>query len=198
MNTRTATNRILLALIGLVLLVGGLLALAGGLDLYRRWGLALPGGWPWSNPRGTLLDRAALTGLTDQFWWWLVPTVLLALLALWWLLGRRGQPDLEIPPPGGTTPDGGTTLDGGALADAIADDTARLPDVDRARARITGGARRPRALVAVTLTPRGAPMAVLRRLWSGPLRRAVHSTGWDALPAEARFRVARHRTRRAE
>ncbi|UPT20393.1 alkaline shock response membrane anchor protein AmaP [Thermobifida alba] len=198
MNTRTAINRILLALVGLALLAGGLLALAGGLDLYRRWGLTPPGRWPWSAPDGVLLDSAALSGLSDRFWWWLVPTVLLALLALWWLLGRSRRPDLEIPTPDGASPAGGVTLDDSALADAITADTARLPGVDHARTRIVGGARRPRALVSVTLTPHGAPASVLRQLWTGPLRRVVHSTGWDGLPAEARFRVARHRMRRAE
>lgn len=46
MTPRTALNRSLLAVAGLVLLGGGLLILFAGLDIYRRQDLNPPADWP--------------------------------------------------------------------------------------------------------------------------------------------------------
>lgn len=91
MNSHSVLNRTLLTIAGLVLLGGGLLVLTGGLDLYRRWGLAPPAGWPLTSPHDTLLPAHDRTRWTGEDWWW--PTVIAALailiaLALWWLLAQ--------------------------------------------------------------------------------------------------------------
>lgn len=97
MKRKSAVNRILLALTGIVLLGGGLLMLAGSFDLYRSWRMTPPRGWPLTDPRAVLLTRPDQTRWTDEGWWW--PTVIavlaiVVLLALWWLLAqlRRTHP----------------------------------------------------------------------------------------------------------
>lgn len=97
MKRKSAINRVLLALTGIVLLGSGILILAGGFDLYRRWRLTPPDGWPLTAPDGVLLDAADRTRWTDEGWWWPVVIAVLTLvvvLAVWWLLAqlRRTHP----------------------------------------------------------------------------------------------------------
>ncbi|MFD0394068.1 DUF6286 domain-containing protein [Streptomyces nogalater] len=98
MTQRSALNRSLLGLAGLVLLGGGLLILSAGLDLYRRRDLVPPDGWPLTAPADVLLGSADRTRWSSQGWWWwpavIAALALVALLALWWLLAqlRRHRP----------------------------------------------------------------------------------------------------------
>lgn len=201
MKTRTAMNRILLALAGVVLLGGGLLVLAGGLDIYRRWNLTPPADWPLSTPHDILLSRADRTRWTDESWWW--PTVIAALalvvlLSLWWLLaqGRRRRPGRLLV--GGTPPQDGVELRDQALNDALAADAGQLPGVHRAGATMTGRPSRPQARLTLTLTPDSAPTEVLDALRLGPLEHARESAGWEHFPTETRLRVVGHGPHRVE
>jgi hypothetical protein len=198
----TQINRILLVLTGLVLLGGGLLILAAGLDLYRRWHLIPPAGWPLTSPHDILLSSADRTRWSSQGWWWwpavIAALALIALLALWWLIAQLRRPHPGTIPVGGTPPLEGVELRDRALGDAITAEARHLPDVQKADARITGGTRRPRTRVDLTLSPHGAPGRVLQELCEGPLRNARRSTGADDLPAEVRLRVAHHKPHRAE
>ncbi|WP_405719774.1 alkaline shock response membrane anchor protein AmaP [Streptomyces sp. NBC_01537] len=201
MKPRTAVNRILLALAGVVLLGGGLLVLAGGLDIYRRWNLTPPADWPLSAPHDVLLSRADRTRWTDESWWW--PTVIAALalvvlLSLWWLLAQRHQRRPGRLPVGGTPPQDGVELRDQALNAALAADAGQLPGVHRAKARLTGRPTGPQARLTLLLTPDSAPTAVLDALRRGPLEHARESAGWEDLPAEVRLRVAGHGPHRVE
>lgn len=106
MASRTTTNRSLLALVGLILLGGGLLVLFAGFDLYRRLDVAPPAAWPLTGPDDVLLGSADRLRWSDQGWWWwpavIAALVLTVLLALWWLFAqlRRRRP--------GALPVGGT------------------------------------------------------------------------------------------
>ncbi|GAA2744336.1 alkaline shock response membrane anchor protein AmaP [Kitasatospora cinereorecta] len=199
MNSHSVLNRTLLTIAGLVLLGGGLLVLTGGLDLYRRWGLAPPAGWPLTTPHDTLLPAHDRTRWTGEDWWW--PTVIAALailiaLALWWLLAQlRHRHPGRLPV--GNPPVDGVGLYDGALSDALAADTARLPGVNEARTRLIGHARQPHATFDVTLDPDARPRDVHHALES-TVQRARQSTGWEHLPARATLRVASHRPHRAE
>ncbi|MFC1413644.1 alkaline shock response membrane anchor protein AmaP [Streptacidiphilus sp. N1-12] len=190
--SRTAVNRTLLGLVGLVLLAGGALLLAGGLDLNRRWHLGLPADWTVLQPHHAVLDAADRTRWRADSWWWPVLFAALgvvAVLALWWLLAqlRRGATGQVTVP---DTADVPVRLRGDALARAVADDAEQIPGVARVRVRLLGRPKRPRARIALLLEPGAAPGPVLRALSDGPLARARESTGLARLPAEARVRVA--------
>ncbi|MBW8798148.1 MAG: alkaline shock response membrane anchor protein AmaP [Streptomyces sp.] len=201
MTPRSVLNRILLALTGLVLLGGGLLTGAAGLDFYRRQDLAPPAGWPLTTPDDVLLSSADRARWSSQGWWWwpavIAGLTLITVLALWWLLAqlrRRHPGGVSV---GGTPPQEGVELRDRALSDAIATDAGALPGVQEADVRITGRRARPRTRIALTLAPRGAPDAALDALCQGPLRTARQCTGSPAMPAEARLRVVRHPPHRA-
>ncbi|MFI6037029.1 alkaline shock response membrane anchor protein AmaP [Streptomyces sp. NPDC051315] len=201
MTPRPVLNRSLLALAGLVLLGGGLLILLAGLDVYRRYGLAPPAGWPLTGPDDVLLGSADRARWSSQGWWWpavLAALAVCALLALWWLLAqlRRRRPGAL--PVGGAHPQEGVELRDHVLGDAIAAEAGALPGIERTAVRITGQPAHPHTGVRVTLGPQEAPRAALDALCRGPLRTARRSTGFADMPTEVRLRVARHRAHRAE
>ncbi|MGW0771323.1 alkaline shock response membrane anchor protein AmaP [Streptomyces sp. NPDC002676] len=202
MTPRSAMNRSLLTLGGVVLLGGGLLILFAGLDLYRRYDLVPPGGWPLTTPDDVLLRSADRTRWSSQGWWWwpavIAVLVLAALLALWWLLAQLSRCRPGALTVGGTPPQEGVELRDRALGDAIATDAGALPEVEHAAVHITGRPAHPRTRVRLTLTPHGAPGAALDALCEGPLRTARRSTGLLDMPAEVRLQVARHKPHRAE
>jgi hypothetical protein len=199
MRDHTKTNRVLLALLGLVLLGGGLLVLAGGADIYQRWNLTPPTGWPLTTPQDVLIPRADQTRWTDQGWWW--PTViagpaLLMLLALWWLLSqhRRRRPRrLSV----ADAPRETVAVVDHALSDALTADLDMLPGVRRTQARLLGPPTHPQARIALTLNPGGTPQQALKDL-SGAVDRARRSAGWDELPTHVQLGFARHGSHRAE
>ncbi|MFE0454588.1 alkaline shock response membrane anchor protein AmaP [Streptomyces sp. NPDC058914] len=202
MTPRPVLNRSLLALVGLVLLGGGLLILFAGLDVYRRNDLVPPVGWPLTTPDDVLLGSADRARWSSQGWWWwpavIASLALVALLALWWLLAqlRRRRPGSL--PVGGTPPQEGVELRDRALSDAIGAEAGALPQVEHAAVRITGRPAHPRTRVRLTLTPEAAPGAALGALCEGPLSTARRSTGLPDMPTEVRLRVARHKPHRAE
>ncbi|MFF8267642.1 alkaline shock response membrane anchor protein AmaP [Streptomyces sp. NPDC016562] len=201
MKRKSAVNRILLALTGVVLFGAGLLMLAGGFDLYRRWNLRPPQDWPLSTPHAVLLSEAGRTRWTDEGWWWPVVIAALAvvvLLALWWLLAQLRRTHPGPLPVGGPTATDGVELREGALSDALAADVRRQPGVRDARVRMTGRADRPEAHVDLVLTPGSEPGPVLEALCEGPVERARRSTGRARLRARARLGVARHKPHRAQ
>ncbi|GAA4830556.1 alkaline shock response membrane anchor protein AmaP [Kitasatospora terrestris] len=201
MKRRSRINRTLLALLGVVVLIGGLLVVMGGLDLYRRWNLDPPEGWPLTSPGDVLLPAADRTRYTAEDWWW--PAVigaltLLTLLALVWLLsqGRRHQPRKLTA--GASRPHRAIQIRNQTLADAVAADTARLPGIDQARARITGTVKHPELRLRLTLTPGAEPAAVLSALHDGPLANLQTATGWQDPPVHARLKVTPHPARHTD
>lgn len=199
MQEHSTTNRILLALLGLVLLGGGLLVLAGGADIYRRWNLSPPADWPLTTPQDVLIPNADQTSWAGQSWWW--PTViaalaLLTLLALLWLLvqspWRRPR---AVPVP--NTPQRAVAVSDHVLADALTADLDLLPGTRRTRAHIHGPTTRPQAHIDLTLNPSSTPEHLLEDIHEA-LERARRSAGWDELPAHVHLDVASHSTHRAE
>ncbi|NXY94041.1 alkaline shock response membrane anchor protein AmaP [Streptomyces sp. BR123] len=200
MKRKSAVNRVLLALTGAVLLGAGLLILAGGFDLYRRWHLTAAEGWP-TTPRDVLLRDADRTRWTGEGWWW--PAVIAALaivllLALWWLLTQLRRRHPGRIPLGGPPDLASVELRESALGDVLAADARQQPGVRRARARMDGSPGHPVAHLHLTLDPDGEPGPVLEGLCDGPLERARQSTGRTRLPAWAQLQVAPHKAHRAE
>ncbi|MFG2121360.1 alkaline shock response membrane anchor protein AmaP [Streptomyces sp. NPDC048710] len=202
MTPQPVVNRSLLALAGLVLLGGGLLILFAGLDIYRRYDLVPPVGWPLTTPDDVLLGSADRARWSSQGWWWwpavIATLTLIALLALWWLLAQLRRRHPGALPVGGTPPQEGIELRDRALSDAIAAEAGALPGVEHTAVLITGRPAHHLTRVALTLTPQASPGAVLDALCEGPLRTARRSTGTPAMPSEVRLRVAGHKPHRAE
>ncbi|MEU3077842.1 alkaline shock response membrane anchor protein AmaP [Streptomyces laurentii] len=185
-------NRIVLALAGVLLVVGGGAVLAAGL------GLSVPSWWPWSGPHDVLLSRSERQHWRSEGWWW--PAVIAALgvvvlLALWWLIAQFRRARLaEVVVDSG---DGeGAVVRGRALEAVLAADTEAQEGVARARIALTGRRVTPRARVALLLEPHASPAGALAALAAGALGNARTSTGLAALPTEARLRAVRHRARR--
>lgn len=114
-------DRVVAFVLGLVLLVAGLLAIAW-------WGGYLDSWW-------TLPDQLSTSGASDQVdqsWWpWAagVLGVLLALIGLRWLWGhvpRRGSGPLRLP---GSSPSGALSIDATEATRAAADVLAGTPGV---------------------------------------------------------------------
>ncbi|MBJ6638131.1 alkaline shock response membrane anchor protein AmaP [Streptomyces sp. DHE7-1] len=185
-------NRVLLALVGLLLLAAGGSVLAVGL------GAPAPRRWIHSGPHDVLLGTAERTRWRDAGWWWpgvIAGLAVLVLLALWWLaaiLRRRRPAEILV-----DTGDGeGALLRGAALESALAEDAARQPGVADAEVLLAGRRTRPGVRAGLRLEPAMDPGAALSEFTASPLARARESAGLASLPAEVRLRAVRHRAER--
>jgi hypothetical protein len=200
MRAQPVVNRTLLASIGVVLLGAGSLALAGALDLYRRWDLPRPAQWIPTDPHEALGSAARHTGFTTWPWAWPVTVTaltLVLLLGLIWLLRQLPGATPRNVPLGGSAPRGGIAVHGSALARAIRDQILAVPGVQHVRVRLTGPGTRPRLHLTVVLTETARPREVLHALQAGPVNHARASTYWAHLPVEIQFSTASRRSRRA-
>ncbi|MFE3881826.1 hypothetical protein ACFXPQ_02685 [Streptomyces lydicus] len=190
MREPTKTNRALLALIGLVLLGGGLLVLAGGADIYRRFHLMPPAGWPLTTAHNVLITSADQTRWTGRSWWWLASLAALALLALlalaWLLLQRRRRPrHLTV----ADSSQEGVTVSSHALSDALKTDLDTLPGVRGSHVFLYGPGSHPQARIALVLSPCTSPV----QIWDGvhgAVDRARWSVGWSELRTRVLLSVA--------
>lgn len=185
-------NRVLLAVVGVVLLLLGGSVLAVGL------GLEPPSWWIHDGPDDVLLSDSERTRWRDEGWWWPVVIAVLAvlvLLVLWWLvaaLRRRRLTEVLV-----DTGDGeGALLRGRALETVLTSEAATMEGVHRARTHLTGRRNAPAARVRLLLEPHVDPGAALAELTDGALTHARESAGLAALPAEVRLRAAKHRAER--
>ncbi|OEU88479.1 hypothetical protein DB35_19550 [Streptomyces abyssalis] len=191
-------NRVLLALAGVLLLALGLALLAGGFDLARQWNLAMPSGWPWTEPDDVLLSRADRTQWRSESWWWsavIAALALLVILLLWWLLvtlRRRRLGEVLVESGDGE----GALLRGRALSNVLEAEAASLPGVDKAAVRLSGKRTSPRASVELLLSAHAEPGPVLGRVTDEALEHARTSASLDGLPAEVRLGAAKHRPER--
>ncbi|MFF6775193.1 alkaline shock response membrane anchor protein AmaP [Streptomyces sp. NPDC012637] len=185
-------NRIVLALAGLLLLVGGGAVLAAGLDL------SVPSWWPWSGPDDVLLTRSQRQHWRDESWWWPVVIAVLGvvvLLALWWLIAQFRRARLrEVLVDSGDGED--AVLRGRALETVLEADATAQEGVARARVALTGRRTAPRTRVALLLEPYASPADALTTLATQALGNARTSAGLTSLPTEARLRAVKHRARR--
>lgn len=179
--TLGTVNRVLLALLGLLLLAAGAsLLTASGPFEGRHDPLLAPHGRGWPGP------------------WWAALGALgvCVLLALWWLLAqlRRARPAAVLVDTG----DGAfAVLRGRALEEAVAADVREAVEgVARCRVTLHGRRGAPALRVALELEPYAVPADVLAALAGPVLERARTSAALPALPAEARLHVTPRRARR--
>ncbi|MEU9733611.1 alkaline shock response membrane anchor protein AmaP [Streptomyces sp. NPDC048002] len=185
-------NRVLLAVLGVVLVVLGGSVLAVGL------GLDPPSWWIHHGKDDVLLGDAERTRWRDEGWWWpavIAVLAVLVLLALWWLtavLRRRRLTEVLV-----DTGDGrGALLRGRALEAVLNDEAASMDGVHRAHTRLKGRRNAPEADVRLLLEPHVDPGTALADLTTGALAHARDSAGLAALPTEAVLRAAKHRAER--
>lgn len=155
MGTTARLDRVVLTLLGLLLTAAGVLALLVGFGVFGD----------------RLRERPVFDNLVGRYFsdngTWLWPVIalvvlLLAYLALRWLIGqlrptRTG--DLQLEPHGA---DGRTTLASGALTGAVAGEIRDYRGVTGASARLVGENTDPRLHLRVQLDSR-ADVAALRR-----------------------------------
>ncbi|GAA2819252.1 hypothetical protein GCM10010441_49580 [Kitasatospora paracochleata] len=196
---RGAVNRTILAVVGVILLLTGLLALAGGLDLYGHLGLSMPSRWPWTSPDQPVLSAEARTRWSDRAWWWpvaiAVPSVVLA-GGLWWLFGQvrgSGPAGIDLPSPAGPTGHFALHVRSRAVEEALETETIALPEVARITARVAGDPHHPHIRAALRMVSGGHTADLLRRYEAGPMAHARTTLGLADLRSELRIRVTGRR-----
>jgi membrane protein implicated in regulation of membrane protease activity len=181
-----ATNRTVLALIGLVLLAAGI----GGLLLSLN--LIAPGTGRWP------VVPDAVAGFATGTWWlpWAAATaaVVVALLGLWWLLAQfrvdwPSQLDLT-----GDRSDGTTTLAASAFTDAVEDDAESIRGVTGASATLRSKPTR-RLDLTVNLAAFADLGEVRRRLEQQTAARSRQVIDQPNLPIRIELRPTRRERR---
>ncbi|MEU6039801.1 alkaline shock response membrane anchor protein AmaP [Actinomadura sp. NPDC047616] len=146
MTRRTGrTNRLGLALLGLILTAVGGTALARALDLSPRL---------LGEGHGLVLGEPTRRVAADHWWFWpalAVAAAVIALLALGWLAAQtRTQTVRHV----SLEPDprhGATHLPAQAATHALEDDLTSSPQIHRAHATLTGAPTTPQLTLVVTL-----------------------------------------------
>ncbi|MGW1808724.1 alkaline shock response membrane anchor protein AmaP [Streptomyces sp. NPDC002078] len=185
-------NRVLLALVGLLLLALGGAVLAVGL------GASPPSWWIHTGPHDVLLTRAERTHWRAAGWWWpavIATLALVVLLALWWLttvLRRRRLTEILID----TGDDESALLRARALESALAQDVVQQEGVAHADILLRGRRTAPAARVWLQLEPHVDPATALNEFTAEALTRARRSARQPALPAEVRLGSVKHRAER--
>lgn len=199
---RTAVNRTVLTVVGLIVFGAGVLGLALG------WGAF---GSTWQH-RPVVTDWFRQRLLTSGWWWPTVYAVLSALvvLALALLLAQFHRNRLTTarvdvpedvhataPPEHAAWPDPGhTTVLGRAMAGAVADAAEQIPGVRRASARLTGRSRAPGLELGLVVTADADLDGVLEQLRSGPLEQAAEGLSVVTVPTVVAISSARGGTPR--
>jgi len=181
-NRRTARgNRFGLGLIGVLLIIGGVLALVRGVGL-------LPG---LSADRPLLSSDERNFAQSHSWFWYVVAViaVLIALLAVRWLFvqGRRGAVRLlRID----ADPVGRTRLSARAVSKAVERDIGRKRGIRRVTASLVGSPSAPSLRLSVMADPRCDWMELRTGITEDVLRDLAHSLELDRLPAVIRIRFA--------
>ena len=183
MNARVdAGNRVALTLLAVLLLA------AGGLGLALSFGA-------FGDPEQPLLSRDLRDFARDQPWfWWAVAVgcLLLALLALRWLIAqlhtdRVGRLDLTA-----DERDGRTVVHSGALTDAVEDEATALRGVSGASAHLRDDRGR-RLALAVDLTDHADIAGVRDALEQQVVGHARQAVDDPRLPVDIELRPSRRR-----
>jgi hypothetical protein len=170
------TNRVVLALFGLLVLAAGAAGLAASTGVFGA-----------SFSRRTLFDNR----VSDYFGHhggWLWPAIagaclLIALVCLRWILALLASTDRvgDITIPGGTD-QGTTVLHPAALTDALTREISAYHGVDSAKGRVIGDGRDPHIVLSVTPAPSADLHALHHRIETEALTHARRALGQPALP----------------
>ena len=172
------TNRLMLALSGLVVLAAGAAGMAASTGVFGA-----------AFSRRTLFDNQA-SSYIGHHGGWLWPAVagaclLLALACLWWILALLTSTDRagDIIIPGGTD-QGITIVQPAAITDALTREISTYHGVDTAKGRVIGDGRNPEIVLTVTPVPSADLHALHRRIESEALAHARQALGKPSLPIQ--------------
>jgi hypothetical protein len=185
-GTRRA-NRGVLALIGLVLLVAGAAGIAAGAGLFGD-----------SFKKTKVIDQDYRDWVASHDWFWLAVaagSVLVALLALRWLLAQATTTrlsHLDIEPDRSA---GRTVLSGGAVTGAVTAEIEGYRGISGASAHLLGTRGAPTLLIHATLDGRGDPAEVRRRIETDAIAHARQALDEPDLPVRLELRLAGNRRR---
>jgi hypothetical protein len=181
------TNRTLLALVGLLLLLIGLATLALGTGLLNPPAQDQP-----------VLNTTADTWLEGHSWiWWPIAAagVLIALLCLRWLLAQARSNRVSSLRIGERTPEGHTTVAGSALTAALENEVEGYRGVQRTHAHLTGSPSAPRLSLTVTLDGRVPVKEVQQQITDQAIAHARQALSVQTLPTRLEMSLPRSSTR---
>lgn len=201
---RGVANRVLIALVGLVVVAAGGWLGVTWLVGHGRMETDLPSWWPGLGAHEQIADRAAVDRIREHGWW--TPVVISGLAVglvffLGWLFmqaGARGPAALALRR-------SGARLRRTTLERALGIEVEALPGVAGARARLSMKRKRRRGMyhpgwfrarMTIVLEPYAEPGPVLEELMRGPLADIGSSTGFGIPRTAVRMRAASHRGRK--
>lgn len=168
-------NRVVLALVGLLMAAAGAAALAAAFGLFGSRFSDRP-----------VIDEPVTRFVDASPWFWPAVAVaggLLALLCLWWLLAQ-GRSDRVAELPLARDPRRGhTDLDAAALTGAVEAEVEGYRGVTRARAGLSGASTAPLLSLTVTLDGRVGAGDLHTRIVDSALAHARQAVGRPDLPA---------------
>jgi hypothetical protein len=184
------TNRIMLLLLAVLLIVAGLAAGAASIGVL---GTATQHSHLIANATGRFIGA-------HGDWLWPVAAAaaaIVALLALRWLLALLFSTDRagDLPIDSGS-PAGRTTLAARALTDAVEEEIESYRGINSARARVIGGSDDPELVVTATLEETADFAALRERIESGALTHARGAVGSPSLPTQLDLAVTAKRSPR--
>lgn len=198
MSRRTARgNHYGLTLTGLILLVGGGLALARGFDVLGR--VTIFGS---ATAHGPLLSTTESSYAETHTWFWYAVAALAVIVALWalrWILVQTRSDRLRELHLERDRARGSTRLSTAALTDALQDEIETYRGVHRARARLTNKPSRPRLTLTVGAEENVDIGELRHRITSEAIPHARQVLDRDELPVLLTLRLdtasAQRRTR---
>ncbi|WP_269856961.1 alkaline shock response membrane anchor protein AmaP [Streptomyces sp. RPT161] len=174
-------NRIALALVGLVLLAGGVLALLRGTGFFGAAG-----------PDAALLVPGERHYAAASGWVW--PAVgaaaaLLAVAGLVWALAQLRRAGVRTIALEADLSRGATRLSAVAVTDALEDELQSYRGVHRARARLIHSSRHPRLDLRITLAADADPRPIRARIEQQALTHLRRVLDQEDLPARIRLDI---------
>jgi len=186
MSRHTASvSRTWLVIIGLILLLGGGVVLARGLNASSS---------VLGSSHAPLLTHSQAQYPTQHGWVWPVVAVVcavIALLALWWIAAQTSTKTVRRLP---IEPDrirGTTVLRADAATGAITDELESYPGIRAADATLQGSSRTPDLRLSVTAENRADPAAIRTRIETEALPNLRTALERDTIPTALRIQFSR-------
>jgi hypothetical protein len=180
-GTRRA-NRTVLALLGFVLLAAGAAGIAAGTGLF--------GDGVRTNK---VIPQDTRDWVAAHDWFWLAVaagSILIALLALRWLLAQTSTNRLRRLDVESDRSAGRTVLSGAAVTDAVAAEIGSYRGVNSASAHLLGTRGAPTLLVHATLDGRGDPAEIRTRIQTEAVAHVRQALEAPDLPVRLELRLA--------